>query len=129
MSRTINKTMNNIHLKQQQEELEKFNKQWTPIIKINQSESDQAYFETRHVLLGQNANDQDPVSISKVKEPREFLDEIAQSSENLPNDFSTSSLVKTKGPNLSAFKICELAGSDYRKMIMIILQHQNIIDF
>ena len=64
--------------------------------------------------------------IIKVLKEQVYLDHIAESSDNLPNDFSTASLQKNEGQNLSAYKLNKFDG--YRQQIMNILQKQNVLD-
>lgn len=56
-----------------------------------------------------------------VESQHDFLDMLAQSSDMLPTDFSTSSLLKNKGQNLTAQKLSQEAGKDYRLMLVKIL--------
>jgi len=58
----------------------------------------------------------------QVSESNDYLDALAQSSDMLPNDFSTSSLLKNIGQNLTAQKLSMQTGKDYRKMAFIILK-------
>jgi len=67
--------------------------------------------------------------VRQVQKPMEYLDKVAQSSESLPNDYSTNSLLKNVGQNLTAQKLSQTCGKDYKKMILIILQKANVIGY
>ena len=59
-----------------------------------------------------------------------YLDKLAPMSSDAreSQDFSTASLLKFEGPNLTSEILCQECGSDYKKMVMMILQRCQIID-
>ena len=77
-------------------------------------------FERDKILNASSVKDQ--IGMKKIIKEHDFIEEIAQSSDMLPNDFSTASLLKNTGSNLTASKLSQSAGRDYRLMILKILQ-------
>ena len=75
-------------------------KQWVPVQRVNHIDSQVSEFEANNVLKGLNISNM--ADAENIPTQREFLNTIAQSSDKLPNDFSTSSLQKFKGLNISA---------------------------
>lgn len=45
----------------------------------------------------------------------------------LPSDFSTASLLKNTGTNLTASKLSQEAGRDFKIMILRIMQKKNVM--
>ena len=68
---------------------------WRRVQRVNVNESTMANYQ-RDKLLKTKEGDKEFV-IQKVQKPMEYLDKVAQSSESLPNDYSTNSLLKNTG--------------------------------